>query len=249
RDGAAADAVRHGAWYVAGSVAPVLLLWLYQWRSFGHPLYPGQHWMPPVQWIELGYQGYGGPQLELLWSLAFDHRFGLFVSAPLMLLALVAPFADRGPNRRLPPLELRFLLALFVAFWLFFGGSNYTRLQFNTGIRYMTPMFPFLFLPAAIVLLRLPRPAIYALVLLSLVISWPLAMVREVGRGPGILNPIVTVLIGGFQLPALTTLSRIGGEAYGTFFRQGVSPLPLFLLTSAILYGVWSPRWSRLRRS
>ena len=61
-----ADAFRHGCWYVLGTLGPVLLLWLYQWRSFGHPFYPGQHWMPPVEWSELGYQGYGWPQLELV---------------------------------------------------------------------------------------------------------------------------------------------------------------------------------------
>ena len=36
------------AWYVAGATPPVLLLWWYQWRSFGDPFRPGQHWMPPV---------------------------------------------------------------------------------------------------------------------------------------------------------------------------------------------------------
>ena len=96
RDAGMADGVRHGAFYVLGSIPPVLLLWLYQWRSFGHPFYPGQHWMPPVEWIELGYQGYGFPQLELLGMLAFDHRFGLFVTGPLFLLALASPFLKRA---------------------------------------------------------------------------------------------------------------------------------------------------------
>jgi len=242
-----ADAFRHGCWYVLGTLAPVGLLWFYQWKSFGNPFLPGQHWMPPVEWIELGYQGYGWPRLELLIMLAFDYRFGLFVSSPLMLLALLAPFVNRGKRRILPRPELAFLLAIFVAFCVFFGGSNYTRLQFYTGIRYMSPVFPFLFVPVAVVLMRLPRLAIYFIALLSVTESWCLAMYRDVDRGLGLLDPILHVLFGGFQLPALTTLSRMGNQ-YGDFFAKGVSPLPLFVLTAAILYGVWSPRWSVWKR-
>ena len=240
------DALRHGTWYVLGSVPPICLLWWYQWRSFGHPFYPGQHWMPPVEWIELGYQGYGWPQLELIRMLAFDHRFGIFVVSPLMLLALLAPFFNRGKNQQLPGLELATMLGLFLTLWIFFSGSNYTRLQFNTGIRYLAPIFPFIFVPAAFVLMRLPRFAIYAIALLSMVISWPLAMYRDVESGPGILNPILHFFFNGFQLPALATLSQMSGGQYGTFFTDGISAVPLLLLAAAILYSIWAPQWSTL---
>ena len=241
------DVLRHGGWYVLGTLGPVFLLWLYQWRSFGHPFYPGQHWMPPVEWIELGYQGYGWPQLELLLALAFDHRFGLFVSSPLMLLAMFCPLVRRN-DRRLPNLELTTILLIFLALMVFFSGSNYTRLQFNTGIRYMTPVLPFLFVAAAVVLVRLPRRAIYLIAVLSVTESWCLAMIREVERDLGVLDPILRVFFGGFQLPVLTTLSRLSGQ-YGDFFQYGVSPVPLFALTGVILYGVWSPRFAGVQSS
>jgi putative effector of murein hydrolase LrgA (UPF0299 family) len=240
------EAMIDGAWYVAGSVAPIALLWFYQWRSFGDPFLPGQHWMPPVEWIDRGYQGYGLPQLELLFLLAFDHRFGLFVVSPLMALALAGPWFNRGTRRLLPGLELAAMLLLFAGLWLFFSGSNYTRLQFNTGIRYLAPIFPFLFVPAVIVLMRLPRALTYAVVTLSFVISWPLAMYRDVESPLGILNPILHTFFGGFQLPALETLSRMDGGQYGEFFVNGVSPLPLLLLAAALLYGMWSSQWSTL---
>jgi hypothetical protein len=239
-----ADALRHGCWYVLGTLAPVGLLWFYQWKSFGHPFYPGQHWMPPVQWSDLGYQGYGWPQLELLLALAFDYRFGLFVSSPLMLLALLSPLVSRRARRFLPDLELTFILSLFAALWIFFSGSNYTRLQFNTGIRYLAPTFPFLFVAAALVLMRLPRPAVYFIAVASVAASWCLAMYRDVERGLGVLDPILHVFFGGFQLPALTTLSRMSGGPYGSFFEHGVSPLPLFALTAAIVWALWSS-WSQ----
>ncbi|HET9531650.1 MAG TPA: dolichyl-phosphate beta-glucosyltransferase, partial [Blastocatellia bacterium] len=218
-----------------------------QWKSFGHPFYPGQHWMPPVQWIELGYQGYGFPQFELLMSLAFDYRYGLFVSSPLMLLALLAPLFNRGARRLLPGLELATLLAFFVGMWVFFSGSNYTRLQFNTGIRYLTPILPFLFIPAAIVLMRLPRFVIYFVAIISITESWCLAMHRDVERGLGVLDPILQIFFGGFKLPALTTLSNMGGQ-YGEFFSNGTSPLPFFFLAAAILYAIWArPRQVRVK--
>jgi len=230
-----------GLRYVLGTLAPVGLLWFYQWRSFGHPFYPGQHWMPPVEWIELGYQGYGAPQWELLRALAFDYRYGFFVSCPFMILALASPLLGRGARRGLPALELAALLALFTAFWIFFSGSNYTRLQFNTGVRYMSAMYPFLFLPAALVLMRLPRAAVYAVGVVSIAQAWCMAMYRNVERGLGVLDPVLHVLLGGFQLPALTVLSRM--EPYREFFGAGASPLPLFALTAAVLYALWARRF------
>ncbi len=234
-----ADAFRHGCWYVLGTLAPVGLLMWYQWRAFGHPVYPGQHWMPPVQWSERGYQGYGPPQLELLWMLAFDHRFGLFVSCPLMLLALAAPFTNRSAPHRMPTIELLFTLLLLLALWVFFSGSNYTRLQFNTGIRYMAPIFPFLFLPAAIVLKRLPKGVICLIAVLAVTQSWALAMHRNVEHPLGMLNPILHVLWGGFELPILTRLSRMG--MFEQFFPYGPSPLPLFVLTAVLVGVIWLP--------
>ncbi|MGH7665483.1 MAG: hypothetical protein ACRENI_14520 [Gemmatimonadaceae bacterium] len=235
-------AMRLSTWYVLGSVPPMLLLWWYQYRSFGHPLLPGQHWMPPVEWIELGYQGYGGPQLELLAALAFDHRFGLFVVAPIFALALAAPLVDRGEQRRLPVLEMLTCLGLFVALWVFFAGSNYTRLQWNTGIRYLAPIFPFLFLPAVVVLLRLRPTLIFGVGVFSIIVSWCMAMDREVWHPLGAFAPVASIFAGGFELPSLTTLSRMSAQ-FGQFVGHGVSPVPVFLLVAIILWAVWSDRF------
>jgi hypothetical protein len=241
RDASIPAAIRHGVWYVLGTLGPIGLLWFYQWRSFGNPFLPGQHWMPPVEWIELGYQGYGGPQLSLMWVLLFDHRFGLFVSCPLFLLAVVSPLVNRRGTPRLPGFELAFVLLLCAALWIFFSGSNYTRLQFNTGIRYLAPAFPFLWLPAALVLARLPLRVAYFAGVLAVTQAWCLAMYRDVERGLGMLEPILHVFTGGLQLPVLTVLSRMGGT-YGDYFERGASPLPVFIFTAAILFGIWSTR-------
>ncbi len=246
-DAAWGDRLRHGLWYTLGTLPPILLLWFYQWAAFGNPFLPGQHWMPPVEWIDRGYQGYSGPQLEVLRLLLFDHRFGLVVVAPLLALGILGPAVDRGLTARVPPRERWALWLLFAAFVVFFSGNNYTRLQFNTGIRYLAAVFPFLMVPAAVVLMRIwsrQRAIAAAIVLLALAISWPLAMVREVERPLGVFDPIARVLIGGFQLPALTTIARMRG-LFGDWVAGGVSPLPLFLLVGVILWMIWTPRLAR----
>jgi hypothetical protein len=238
RDAGLRAAARDGAWYVAAALLPLGLLWFYQWRSFGHPFLPGQHWMPPVEWIDRGYQGVGLPQVELLLALAFDYRYGLFLASPLMVLALACPLVDRGP-RRLPALELAFVLVSFAGLWLLLSGVNYTRLQFNTGIRYMAPVFPFLFVPAALVLVRLPRSVAYAVSLVAVTQAWCLAMYRDVERGLGLLEPVLQVFVGGFKLPVLTVVARMPG-LFSDYVGQGVSPLPLFAFAAAVLYGLWA---------
>lgn len=237
------EAVRLGAWYVLGSVGPIALLWFYQWKSFGHPFFPGQHWMPPVKWIDAGYQGFTLPQWELLWALLVDYRYGLFVSCPLMLLALAAPWLNRRRTGGyvVPWREMAVLLGAPLMLWLFCGGISYTRLQFNTGIRYLAPVFPFLFVPVAIALMRLPGRTAFFIGVISIAQAWAMAMYRDVERGLGILEPILKIYLGGFQLPILNVLSRMG--AYANYFERGPSPLPLFALTAALLCGIWM--WPR----
>jgi hypothetical protein len=228
--------VRRGEWlaFAAGTVPPVLLLWFYQWQSFGNPFLPGQHYMPPVEWIERGYQGVSGPQLDLAWMLLADYRFGLFLTCPLFLLALAAPWLK---DSWLPRRELAFVLGTPLTLWLFFSCVHYTRLQYNTGLRYLAPALPFLFLAAAVTLTRLPRRSAYLIALAAVVQAWSMAMFRDVERGLGVFDPLARVLLGGFQLPALTALSRVAGST--ELIGSGVSPLFLFAVSGAVLYGIW----------
>jgi hypothetical protein len=112
------------------------------------------------------------------WSIP---RFGLFVTGPLFVLALAAPFAARKFKSWLPLREVMFCLAFSLVFILFFSIVQYTRLQWVTGIRYLAAIFPFMFLPAALVLLRLPRAVAWGIVVVSVAINWSLAMVRSQG--------------------------------------------------------------------
>ena len=124
--------------------------------------------------------------------------------------------------------------------WLFCGGISYTRLQFNNGLRYLAPLLPFIFVPTAIVLARLPRRLAYFISLAAVAQAWSMAMYRDVERGFGILEPILHVFIGGFQLPALTVLSRMSSGQYGDYASQGVSPLPIFAVVAGLTFIIWS---------
>ena len=64
-------------------------------------------------------------------------------------------------------------------------------------------------------------------------------MYRDVEKGFGVLDPALHVLIGGFQLPVLTVLSRMSGQ-YGDYAASGVSPLPILTLVAAVVCLIWS---------
>ena len=171
--------IRAGVRYTLGALPMMAMLWFYQWAAFGHPFLPPQHWMPAVIYSDQGYQGVTGPNLGLLLQLLFHPSFGLLVSAPLLVLALGSPFLLRGRRSIIPGRELLVCLAIGAAYLVFFSSIAFTRLQWSTGIRYLMPVIPFLYLAAAAVLIRLPRSIGYSMVVLAVTASWSMAMFRN----------------------------------------------------------------------
>ena len=230
--------MRYTMLFAAGAVGPIATLCFYQWVSFGHPLYPPQYYMPTLdRWVDTGFRGFVGPQPGLFWALLFDYRYGLFLSCPLLLLAL---FSYGKRHLPLPKLEWIWILMASVILALFFSGVSYTHLQFNTGIRYLVAIVPLLFLPAAAVLVRLPRAIGLLISIVSILFSWCLAMYRDVERGAGIAEPLIRIFTEGFQLPAWTTLSRV--EGMREYLPFDGSPLPVFAAGSMILWFLWFKR-------
>lgn len=236
-------AIRDCLWFAVGVLPGVLALWWYQYVSFGDFLHPPQHWMPPVEWVDIGYQGVGGFGWDLFRMLLVDPRFGLFVTAPLFLLALAAPFVARRFRSWLPLRETLFCLAMSLAFILFFSIVQYTRLQWVTGIRYLAAILPFMFLPAVLVLMRLPRALVWAIAILSVVINWSMAMVRSQGT---VMDNVKHVVLEGLQLPWLTVFGKTAKQ-YAPWL-SAVSPLFIFLVLGAIIVLIWKIRdpWRRV---
>jgi hypothetical protein len=228
-----------GAWrnaiaYAVGAALPVLLLLFYQYRAFGSPWYPGQHYMPAVQWIDVGYQGVGWPEWKLFTMLLFDTRFGLFIASPWLVLSVVGLWQAVRGGTWLPAAEAWFLAVFTLLFLVFFSMVQYTQLQWVTGIRYIVPVLPAMFLLAFVSLITLPPVLRYSIVVLAFAESWALSMVR----GIEIADSITRALLQGFQLPWINVLSKMAPQ-YLPYLAQGASPLPLFLLCAAIVYVIW----------
>jgi hypothetical protein len=235
---------RLSLWYLLGCIPGILLLWQYQYASFGNPFLPPQNWMAPVEWIDVGYKGVGGISVTLLRLLLADPRYGLLITTPVALLAVAAPWLARRDPRPLPFREAVVCLTLTAAMVLFFSTVQYTQLQWVTGIRYLAAILPFVFLAAVPALLRLPRILTYGITLLSVVVSWSLAMVRSQGT---VLDNLQHVFVEGFQLPWLTVLSKLATQ-YAPWLTHGVSALPLMAVTGVVVYLIWrvdSP-WERV---
>ncbi len=225
----ASDLIRFGA----GVAICALILMAYQWSSFGNPILPAQSYMPAANFTELGYRGFSWPSFDLLIQTAFSMRYGLFTSAPILLLVFAVPFWLKKENRILEKRELIFILALAGLFFIFCSANQYGRMQFNTGVRHIVPVIPFLFLLAANVLLKLPKTLAVLIGLLATYWSWCLVMYRDVEQGFGIFEAIKSITLEGFRLPWLTTLERMG-------FVQNASVIPLFLLCGVMIWALWS---------
>lgn len=232
--GGSSLALRWPAMLAAGAAGPVLLLLVYQWVAFGNPWFPAQAYMPPTEFSVRGWHGFSIPAPSLLYANLFDPRYGLFVFCPMLLAALASPFLTNrerqgGPTGR----ELALIFGATGALYLFASSVQFAAMQFNTGVRYMVPAAPLLFIALVPVLLRMPRWAAFALVVPTVVISWSVAMTREVV--PVALSRIFT---SGPELPWLTVLRKMSG-AYAPFLAAHPSPIPVFILVGLILWLLW----------
>ncbi len=210
-----------------------LVLMAYQNQSFGNPILPAQSYMPPANFTEMGYRGFAFPSLELLFQTAFSIRYGLFTSAPLLFLAFAFPVLLRKQSGFLKRRELIFVVSFICLFFIFCSANQYGRMQFNTGVRHIVPVVPFMFLLAANVLLKMPKIIAAFVSIFALYWSWCLAMYRDVEQGLGVLESVKHITLEGFRLPWLVTLERMG-------FVENASAIPLFVLCAAVIWILWS---------
>jgi hypothetical protein len=79
----------------------------------------------------------------------------------------------------LPRAERRWLVAAWIAFLLFASANQYSRLQFNSGFRYLVPLVPLLMLAAADHWVRWPRTWRYGIGGVAVLHAWVLTVFRE----------------------------------------------------------------------
>ncbi len=223
---------REIALFAGGAATSLAVLFGYQWLAFGNPILPAQRYMPPTGLSQYGYNGLDLPHLDLLWETAFGLRFGLFTSAPLLLLALYVPAWLNPRWRLIGARELWLVLGLTAGFFVFSAANQFGWLQFNSGVRYVVPVVPFLFLLAAGVLLRLPTVVAVSAGVAGTYWSWCLAMYRDVEQGLGVLEALIHVTLEGPRLPWLTTVERLGHAPEGL-------AAPLLAGAAILLAALW----------
>lgn len=227
------------ALFAAGvALSGAVLVW-YQWASFGHPIYPAQHYMPATDFVDQGFSGFDWPNPDLLWRSAVGTKFGLFAFAPILILALYLPGWFNPRIRILESREVAFILLFTAGFFIFGAANQYGYVQFNTGVRHMVPVTPFLFLLAAGVFLRLPLVAAVPIGVVTTYWSWSLAMYREVGDNHplGVIDAVLRITLEGVRLPWLTTLEQLN------YLPSGFLAGPLLLLLALCIWTVWRVRW------
>ncbi len=225
-------AAANAAWFTLGAAGPIALLLLYQYAAFGNPIFPAQRYMPATEYSVRGWNGMSIPTLELLAGNLFDPRYGLFAFSPLLLLGLAAPFV-RTDDRIATRGEILWAMAAFVALWLFSSANQFASLQWNTGVRYLVPAAPLLFIALVPLLIHLPPTVTWPLIGVTLAISWAVSMTRES-------VPIAfRMLIGDGPMLPMTIALRKMSTAYAGLQPGRIAPYVVFLATAIALAALW----------
>ena len=227
--------VRSGALFSLGPGVPMVGLLAYQWAAFGSPWFPAQRYMPATRYSVIGWNGFFVPTRELLIGNLFDPRYGLFAFCPLLIAALAAPFVRReagDPSRA----ELGWILAAFVSLYLFSSANQFASLQWNTGVRYLVPAAPLLFLALVPVLRRMPAAAAVVLISVSLVISLAVSMNRE-----SVPDALQLLFTRGPTLPIFIVLEKMA-TGYPALQFGRAAPLIVFAALAVLLTVIWRRR-------
>jgi hypothetical protein len=134
-----------------GALPFVAGLMAYHQAAFGHPLHSGYKYLndPGYQdWHVGGFLGIRYPDPRAFALSFFSPLRGLFALSPFLLLALPGVLALRRAGRGLLPLTV----ALLVGYAYFTSSFAYESWGWTTGPRHLTPLVPFLLLPAGLAL-------------------------------------------------------------------------------------------------
>ncbi len=219
--------------FVAGSVPPVLFLWFSQWAMFGNAFLPGQYWMPDVNYTDEGWRGFAFPAPDLFFKNLFDNEYGLLTFSPLLLIGFI-PAWGIAKGRLIWTREERwFGLAFISAFLIFCAANQYSRMQWNTGFRYLLPIVPFVFLAATDHLVRMPKWALWTIAVLAVAHSWVITTVRE-----SVTLSYQILFETGPQLPWLTVL-RLTRPPDAPVISNPLLPLALLGVALLAAYASW----------
>lgn len=237
-------AIRESWAFILGSVPPVLFLLWSQWAMYGDPFLPGQKAMPPVNFTDRGFVGFDWPAPDLFLKNLFSLDYGLFTFGPLLFFALWPAGRRNDGHNVLTRTERRFVAGFSLAFLVFCAANQYSRMQWNSGFRYLLPLVPFLFLLAAEQLKRLPRSLFIAVSVAAVAHGWVLSMARFTplerdDTRTAVLESWRRVLTEGPQLPWLKVLARTSAE-HGSWLGSPWLAAGVVALAAAAAATIWT---------
>lgn len=226
-------AVLESAPIVLGSLPPIGFLLFSQWAMYGNLLRPGQSWMPNQNaYVNVGLRGWTLPDPQLFWMGLFDQSFGLYTWGPVLLLALIPVWRYPESSLVLPRYERRWLVAAWWIFLLFASANQYSRLQYNSGFRYLIPLVPFLVLASTDRWIRLSSRVRLVITFAAVLHSWVLTVFRE-----PVLRSWQMFFEEGVQLPwyRVLTLTSPAMAWLGTW----TVPSAVLVVSCASAFGIW----------
>lgn len=237
--GGLGGAITGGATFTAGALPMIALLLGYQDVAFGAPWFPAQRYMPATTYSVIGWNGFFIPTRTLLVGNLIDGRYGLFAFCPFLVLGLLA-VRQRGHTSRLGA-PVGWALASCAALYVFSSANQFANLQWNTGVRYLVPAVPLLFLLAIPVLERLPRAIRWVLLGSSLVISAVVSMTRE-----SVPDALALVWEQGPTLPVFLVLEKMA-SGYPALQFGLWGPVVALTIAGGGLAALWWPELRRVR--
>ena len=205
-----------------------------QWVCFGSWIHPPQTWMADANFTDLGYRGFAPPAADLYFDKLFEHRWGIFAYGPLLIIGLLPPRSRAGQMPLVSRREWSFGMVFLALFMLFCASNQYARMQWNTGVRYLMPVVPLLFLFACQHLARLPGGVLFLLAAPAVLHEWVLCLRRD----NDLWAEWKSFLADGPRLPWLDVLSRTAlGRGH---IPAGAMPSMLVLAAGiSLVVGLW----------
>ncbi len=220
--------------FILGSVPPVLFLLYSQWAMFGDPIYPAQFWMPDVEYTDSGFRGFSFPTLDLFYLNLFDKSYGMYAYGPILAMGLIPAWFYSDKKLVLPRPERLMVIVFFVLFLVFCAANQYSRVQFNSGFRYLLPVVPLIYLSVCDHLIRIPRRILFLIVVPVLSHSWVISMVRE-----PIPESWYRVITEGIKLPWLSVLRATVPENYSVLSSY-ILPIIIIVFTLFLILFIWN---------
>ncbi len=214
---------------------PIGFLLFSQWAMYGNPFFPGQHWMPNQnEYVNVGARGWTLPDPELFFMSLFDPTFGMYSWGPLLALAVIPVWRYPVQSLLFPKFERRWLVVTWIVFLLFTSANQYSRLQFNSGFRYLAPLVPFLMFALADHWIRL-RPSVRLIVgSLAVLHSWVLTAFRELS----LVDSWKGLFAEGPQLPWYRVLG-LTASPDNPWLGNWWVPTAIIALTAIVAAGIW----------